>query len=841
MDNLKVAKEMTAEKVPAKIIRMATGWELDKTDKKWRWEIMDGEFNWRRVYKKINQDKNNSALEATFNLDLIFKNKELFKAYPDLAGVDVDFKEVEGDLLGYYDPDKNRIAINIYRNPEQIQSTLIHEIQHAIQHIEGFATGGNNAMFEGNTISLKKLENELEELKKRLENEESEIERDNLQNQIEELENRISEVKENALDGKVEVDGELYDDAFDAYRHLAGEAESRNAQKREKMSADERRKTKLTETLDTDKPLIERYNKAGIEENIQRGSEAMDKVISEKTDVMNAMHRDDVGDISFLYGTPGTGEKLKHGWGISHLIARRNQQGYNGEDIARKMVEVIAKGYTIPVKNFETAKRVEVHYKDYTAVLSLYKNNGRQTWLLTGWKNYKQLPGATSEVYDSTGATLSESTRFQSEEGAGNLEKSLASKSDNVKEKYNQLISEKEALELDKQENSEIRAKTLALAKEEHKQGTYSSAKAAFLGWHLKDNEWFYEEKSTKSGTKTVSEKQQEQKINPLLEAKQLYIPLYDVINNNQVKTDYENIKNKYKNTDKYLRAPNGKATNLDEKTWIIVRTPAFKQWFGDWENNPSKASKVLDKNGEPLVVYHGTTTPGFSIFFTHGRGDSAFFSSSKNIAETYSNGNPDEIYPVFLNIRKPYRYNAKGALWKELNFDGTATTNDITEAILRKKIKGEHDGVIFKNIIDSGNEYQEISTVYAVPNANQIKSATKNKGTFYTHDDEIYNQAGYNPKKAIAEWFKNTKDRIKNLFTSSVESKQTTQTTQNSSDLEFRHSKEGERRYVEASRGVRPPSFKERVNNVGRKIAECFKGNFSNLNALIHLSAKEE
>ncbi|MBR1485749.1 MAG: hypothetical protein IJ597_00655, partial [Synergistaceae bacterium] len=32
-----------------------------------------------------------------------------------------------------------------------------------------------------------------------------------------------------------------------------------------------------------------------------------------------------------------------------------------------------------------------------------------------------------------------------------------------------------------------------------------------------------------------------------------------------------------------------------------------------------------------------------------------------------------------------------------------------------------------------------------------------------------------------------------------------------------------------------------ERVNNVGRKIAECFKGNFSNLNALIHLSAKEE
>ena len=52
--------------------------------------------------------------------------------------------------------------------------------------------------------------------------------------------------------------------------------------------------------------------------------------------------------------------------------------------------------------------------------------------------------------------------------------------------------------------------------------------------------------------------------------------------------------------------APNGKPSNLTEQQWLQVRTPAFKQWFGDWENDPANASKILDENGEPLVLYHG-------------------------------------------------------------------------------------------------------------------------------------------------------------------------------------------------------------------------------------------
>lgn len=58
----------------------------------------------------------------------------------------------------------------------------------------------------------------------------------------------------------------------------------------------------------------------------------------------------------------------------------------------------------------------------------------------------------------------------------------------------------------------------------------------------------------------------------------------------------------------------NGKPTNLTERQWLQVRTKAFKDWFGDWQNDPENASKVVDENGEPLVVYHGTLAE-FSIF----------------------------------------------------------------------------------------------------------------------------------------------------------------------------------------------------------------------------------
>jgi len=55
------------------------------------------------------------------------------------------------------------------------------------------------------------------------------------------------------------------------------------------------------------------------------------------------------------------------------------------------------------------------------------------------------------------------------------------------------------------------------------------------------------------------------------------------------------------------LLAPNGKPSNLTPEQYRLVRTPAFKEWFGFWENDPANASKVLDENGEPKILFHGT------------------------------------------------------------------------------------------------------------------------------------------------------------------------------------------------------------------------------------------
>ena len=107
---------------------------------------------------------------------------------------------------------------------------------------------------------------------------------------------------------------------------------------------------------------------------------------------------------------------------------------------------------------------------------------------------------------------------------------------------------------------------------------------------------------------------------------------------------EIEAVRQQYEGTDQWMKAPNGKTTNLTEDQWLAVRTPAFKEWFGDWEKKPKQASKIVDKNGEPLVVYHGTTSKPFDIFDKNLIGTrysydevGFFFTDKKDIAEDYA------------------------------------------------------------------------------------------------------------------------------------------------------------------------------------------------------------
>ena len=60
-------------------------------------------------------------------------------------------------------------------------------------------------------------------------------------------------------------------------------------------------------------------------------------------------------------------------------------------------------------------------------------------------------------------------------------------------------------------------------------------------------------------------------------------------------------VRKQYEGTDKWLKAPNGKKSNLSEKQWLQVRTPNFKRWFGEWNYDDNKKIKVSEIDSEKL------------------------------------------------------------------------------------------------------------------------------------------------------------------------------------------------------------------------------------------------
>lgn len=204
------------------------------------------------------------------------------------------------------------------------------------------------------------------------------------------------------------------------------------------------------------------------------------------------------------------------------------------------------------------------------------------------------------------------------------------------------------------------------------------------------------------------------------------------------------------------LLAPNGKPSNLTEKQFVQVRTPQFINWFGDWVNNPAEASKVVDENGEPLVVYHGspntwsiynpdlfgtTTDEGY-----YGKG--LYLSAIKNKAEQYGN-----IISLFVNIRKPIRV----GIDNNISMKEARENITLAENFNRNGDLSNNDGVLY-----SGGEgrFEEI----VVPTANQIKSATDNTGEFSTEDNNIYkSEEGYSAEQVKLKSKNTWRELVKN------------------------------------------------------------------------------
>ena len=77
----------------------------------------------------------------------------------------------------------------------------------------------------------------------------------------------------------------------------------------------------------------------------------------------------------------------------------------------------------------------------------------------------------------------------------------------------------------------------------------------------------------------------------------------------------------------------------------------------------PTEASKVVNEDGTPKVVYHGTDKGGFYVFDPKMSDDkiSLFFSDSKVTSNSYAQSDNQQLYEVYLAIKKPYVIDAKG------------------------------------------------------------------------------------------------------------------------------------------------------------------------------------
>ena len=151
--------------------------------------------------------------------------------------------------------------------------------------------------------------------------------------------------------------------------------------------------------------------------------------------------------------------------------------------------------------------------------------------------------------------------------------------------------------------------------------------------------------------------------------------------------SEKEAVRKQYKGTAQWMKAPNGEPTNLTEDQWVAVRTPAFKAWFGDWENAPKNASKVVDENGEPLVVYHQTRNMFDSFDVRHegaGRNDSEtpYGVFLKPNAEDIGFG--DIQMSLFARVCNPLRFKNREQLayWAKKEIKGYAELADRLQAL---------------------------------------------------------------------------------------------------------------------------------------------------------------
>lgn len=243
-----------------------------------------------------------------------------------------------------------------------------------------------------------------------------------------------------------------------------------------------------------------------------------------------------------------------------------------------------------------------------------------------------------------------------------------------------------------------------------------------------------------------------------------------------QMAVEMQEIKDQSVADGTFMKAPNGKKTKLDETQWLQTRTKAFKKWFGDWENDPENSSKVVDENGEPKVLFHGTNENFNEFNIDYGGSNTKakngilgfFFTDDKKVAESFG----ENLLPVFLKLNNDiltlgyFKYNKDGSINKYESVDGY---EPLKKSIIRKAekenwedidsadienyknflVEKDVDGIMLntqvdaKSIVYTGSRsgFAKPHTMHIVFNPNQIKLADGTNTTFDVNEPNFRKQ----------------------------------------------------------------------------------------------------
>ena len=628
-------------------------------------ELGDDFDKWALTLETVKEAK--KGMPDYITLGDLLDAPELFEAYPDMAELIVTFQALENGQKGGYSRKSDSIELsrNLKRSPELLLDTLIHEAQHAIQNREGFASGANPAYWN------RRLENGYD--------------------------GRTAAAKREMQGLKEQYDRIVKNDPQFASKMKALEAMTPTVP-RGKVNWD------TLEKIEPDPPEWVRFDKRRGELEKQYGADRVMSWISLQDKISRNARVGERGPARLYHDTAGEIE-ARDASSRRGLTAeeRRNRKPDTGNEDT-----VFAYGDTVSYLFDENVRSTQSK-----AIISLIASNTSKISddivfdeRSVDIRRYAKKSDYVLEVFNRQNNIAYNST-------IGNVELVKSGAKSTMlhgfgKNKIAAIPAIKSVIEngniISFAENYSNSYDRYVIAAKGKIDGKNAIVGVVVNSYRHNGQKKFYLHEVTIAKAESSS----------MTGSRKGEVTVNGSASANSISQTAANVNSVDKNKSE-------KKFDLTESRTDVTETANFKRWFGDWQAHPESASKVVDEDGDPLIVYHGTSED-FTVFdSSKGRStmdiQGMFFSPWELDAKGYGS----KVGAYYLNIRNPAR---EDVAFKALNrFAGQNNAGTKAREYL---INLGYDGV--------NNENEEYIAFYP----SQIKSATNNIGTFDSANPDI-------------------------------------------------------------------------------------------------------